>query len=270
MAVDPISIALANTVTARPPGMAAIHFNPAGLSKLPSGKLKASGFAHARLYKTLSTKEDDDFPGFMGTFGNPLSSEYGPDAWAPESQEKGYYRDPLDGQSEHNTSSDLYLPVIGRLHFIAAPTSAQSYRKPGSRWTFVRGVVIPYAGGSSNSSPNPGDPNQYTSEELHFYRINYLSPGAAYRVSDTFSVGVTAAAGMTLFGMKRQVRSTSHMSALTRILGDATHELEIPILSEETYPPPWYGGGIHPFRPVAQLELEMQDYFSPSYNIKIL
>jgi long-subunit fatty acid transport protein len=270
MAIDPVSIALANTVTARPPGMASVHFNPAGLSKLPDGKLKASGFAHARLYKTLSTKEDDAFIGFMNTFGNPDVDDYGPFGWEPENKTKGYYTDPLDGQSEHNTSTDLFIPVVGRLHFIAAPTSAQSYRKPGSRWTFARAVAIPFSGGMSNTSPNPGDPNQFNSEHLHFYRINYLSPGVSYRVSDTFSIGLTAAAGMTLFGLERQVRSTSHMTALTRVLGDATRDLEIPVISEQTLPPPWFGGGIHPFRPVAKLEVEMQDYFSPSYNIGIL
>lgn len=270
MAIDPVSIALANTVTARPPGMASVHFNPAGLSKLPAGKLKASGFAHARVYKTLTTREDDDFMGFMNVFGNPNAPEYGPTGWEPENQVKGYYTDPLDGQSETNTSSDLFFPVVGRLHFIAAPTSAQSYRKPGSRWTFARAVAIPFSGGMSNTSPNPGDPNRYNSTHLHFYRINYLSPGAAYRVSDTLSIGLTAAAGMTLFGLERDVRSTSHMTALTRVLGDATRDLEIPVISEQTLPPPWFGGGIHPFRPVAHLEVEMQDYFSPSYNIGLL
>jgi len=270
MAIDPVSIALANTVTARPPGMASVHFNPAGLSKLPDGKLKASGFAHARVYKTLSTKADPNFTGFMSLFGNPDSPKYGPDGWEPENQEYGYYRDPLDGQSEHNTSEDLFFPVIGRLHFIAAPTSAQSYRRPGSRWTFARAVAIPFSGGMSNTSPNPGDPNRYTSTHLHMYRINYLSPGAAYRVSDTFSIGVTAAAGMTLFGLERDIRSASHMTALTRLLGDATRDLNIPVLSQQTLPPPWFGGGIHPYYPMMHLEVEMQDYFSPSYNVGIL
>ena len=105
MAVDPVSIALANTVTARPPGMAAVHFNPAGLSKLPPGKLKASGFSHVRLYRTLSTKEDDNFKGFMDTWGNPDSPDYGPFGWEPHNQEKGYYKDPLDGQSAQGIES---------------------------------------------------------------------------------------------------------------------------------------------------------------------
>ncbi len=270
MAIDPISIALANTVTARPPGIASLHFNPAGLSKIPAGKMKSVGFIHARLYRTLSTKEDDDFAGFLNTFGNPDAPDYGPFGWEPENQEKGYYTDPLDGQSETNTSTDLFFPGIGELHFTAAPQIAVSYRKPGSRWTFARAMVIPFSGGFSHSSPNPADPNRYNAQSLHFSRINYLSPGVAYRVSDTFSVGLTAALGMTLFGLERDVRSTSHMTALTRVLGDATRDLEIPVLSEQTLPPPWFGGGIHPFRPIAHLSVELQDYFSPSYNVGIL
>ncbi len=256
MIIDPISVSLGNTVTARPPGVAALHFNPAGLTKLPEGKLKGSGLTVAQTVRKVTTYPDQNFGGFMNTFGPA---------------EKGMRPDPLWGVEGTSTSVDLFIPIKGAIHFspfLALPTSTQAYTKPGSRWSFARGVISPFSGGFSHKQTN--DPNMFFARELYSQRINYLSPGAGYRVSDHFSVGLTVAAGMTNFGVKGFRRSPSHMTALTKILGEATKNLNIPIISQETLPPPWFGGGISPWEPVMEMQVRMNDWFSPSYNIGML
>ncbi len=274
MAVDPVSIALGNTVTARPPGIASIHFNPAGLTKLPEGKLKGSGLLVVQTIRKVTTYPDSDFDGFMNTYGP------GP----------GQEPDPLWGVEGKSTSTDLFLPIKGPIHFspvMAMPQSAQAYTKPGSRWSFARGVVSPFSGGFSHKQHRQifmdqfaeggykeywrfGDPNMFFGKEVYHQRINYLAPGAGFKVSDTFSVGISAAAGMTNFGVKGLRRSPSHMTALTRILGKATKDLNIPIISQETFPPPFFGGGINPWVPVMEIQLRMNDWFSPTYNFGML
>lgn len=259
MAVDPVSVALSNTVTARPPGIAAVHFNPAGLKNLPDGKVKYQGFAAAFLRKKFWVSEDPDFEGFMNSFGPGRIGQNGEDD-----------SDPWNGSSDVNTSTNIHLPLIGTLTWLALPTSGNAYRKPGSKWTFARGVVLPFSSALSYSLHPLQNPSRFAFRRVHLQRLNYLSPGVSYQVNDTLSVGVTVAAGMTLMGLDKANRSPSHMTALTKILGRATENLNIPVISQETLPPPWFGGGISPWEDAAQLELELYDYFSPSYNIGIL
>ncbi len=45
--IDPEAISLANTVTARPPGIASIHYNPAGLSLIGDGDFITQGLMAA-------------------------------------------------------------------------------------------------------------------------------------------------------------------------------------------------------------------------------
>ncbi|VFU11485.1 Outer membrane protein transport protein (OMPP1/FadL/TodX) (fragment) [anaerobic digester metagenome] len=60
------------------------------------------------------------------------------------------------------------------------------------------------------------------------------------------------------------------MVALTGALGEATEGLEIPVISELTLPPPWFGGGMAPYDKAAELELLVEDYFTTSYNLGFL
>jgi len=60
------------------------------------------------------------------------------------------------------------------------------------------------------------------------------------------------------------------MVALTGALGDATKDLEIPILSELTFPPPWFNGGMTPYARYGELSVLVEDYFTTSYNLGFL
>jgi len=252
MAMGATSIALANTVTADPPGTNSLWFNPAGLTKMPDGKVLENGFAHVRVYRDTTTRSDPTFEGFMNTFG--------PQAEDPAD------RDPLDGLSGGQTSTDMYLPPF-TMHFIALPTSGISYRKPGSRWTFANKMMVPYAG---SGSTNKKDPMWWNAESTGLTNFRYVNPGFGYRINDQLSVGVTASAGFTIMKLKKHVRSPSHMTALTKVLGRATKNFNIPIWSQENVGGPFFGGGISPYEEVMQLDLKINDYFSPAYNIGIL
>ncbi|MFO7558530.1 MAG: outer membrane protein transport protein, partial [Desulfobacterales bacterium] len=165
------------------------------------------------------------------------------------------------------TSTDLFVPGIGQLHFVAAPTSGISYRKPGSRWTFANKMLTPFMGAGSTDSK---DPMWWNAEYYWLQNMRYINPGFAYRINDQLSVGMTASAGMTLFGIKKHVRSPSHMTALTKVLGRATKDFQIPIWSQENVGGPFFGGGISPYEEVMRLDMRLNDYFSPAYNLGIL
>lgn len=247
LAIDTVAISLANTVTARPPGHMSIHYNPAGLSQLPDGKYLSNGLTIPIIEKTSCFKQDPDFEGFLG----------------------GYKDDPLDGKCGTSTSGRMYLPFYNdTIDFLFAPTLGLSYRKPGSKWTFAVGQYAPFAVGLVHG--DSGDPSVFGGKSVYQQHLVYIAPAVSFQITPTLSVGLTVGLGQTAMGAEVDMRSPNDMVALTRVLGEATEGLEIPILSELTLPPPWFGGGVGPYDQVGALDLRMRDDFSPNYNVGLL
>lgn len=247
LAIDTVAISLANTVTARPPGHASIHYNPAGLSQLPDGKYFSNGLTIPIIEKTSCFKQDPDFEGFLG----------------------GYKDDPVDGKCGTSSSGRMYLPFYNdTIDFLLAPTLGLSYRKPGSKWTFAVGQYAPFAVGLVHG--DDGDPSVYGGKSVYQQHLVYIAPAVSFQMTPTFSVGLTVGLGQTAMGAEVDMRAPNDMVALTEVLGEATAGLEIPILSELTLPPPWFGGGVGPYDQVASLDMNLRDDFSPNYNVGLL
>jgi len=247
MAIDAKAIALCNTVTADPPGILAIHYNPAGLTLMPEGKYVTTG-ATIPIVKISSRYDaDPDFEGFLG----------------------GYNNDPLAGTEGTNTSGQMYVPIVnGEMDFLVSPVLGMSYRKPKSRWTFALGNYTPFAVGFAHDDAL--DPVRYGARHAYAQHFVYMAPSVSYQLTDTLSLGMTVGVGQTAVGVGLDMRSPNDLVTLTRVLGDATEDLEIPVLSELTFPPPWFGGGLGPYDHLASLELATRDDFSPNYNIGLL
>ncbi|MDA3897068.1 MAG: outer membrane protein transport protein [Desulfobacteraceae bacterium] len=252
LAICAKSIALANACTADPPGISSIHFNPAGLSQLPEGKRFEQGFLLPWISNTWKYDADPDFPGFFGQ-------------WGPQ---EGQEHDPVAGTKDTNSSGSMYLPIYDdSINFLAGPSLGLSYRKPGSKWTFAYGNYAPYAGGMNYKSDSPANYGVRTEYVQH---LIYAMLATSYQISDTLSVGVATGAGQTAMGIRLNMRSPNELVALTRVLGDATKDLDIPILSQLTLPAPWFGGGIGPYDQVATFDFQARDDFSTNYNIGLL
>lgn len=247
MAIDARAIALANTVTADPPGISAIHYNPAGLSLLPEGKYFSSGMTVPIIKITSAYDADPDFEGFFGDYDD----------------------DPLNGTEGTNSSGRMYLPIINQeADFLVAPMMGLSYRPAKSRWAFGVGNYVPFGVGFSHADAS--DPVRYGAKYAYMQHLVYLAPAVSYKLSDKLSAGLTVGVGQTAVGVGLDMRSPNDLVSLTRVLGDATEELEIPVLSELTMPPPWFGGGIGPYDQVASLQMAVRDDFSPNYNVGLL
>ena len=252
MAIDAKAISMANTCTADPPGLMSIHYNPAGLSNLPEGQVFGQGLTLPWLSVTRKFNADPKFEGFFGQ-------------WGPQ---EGQIHDPVDGTSDTNSSGMMYIPILNKTaNFLIGPTMGVSYRKPASRWTFAVGNYAPFAGGFNHSSDSPC---AWDARALTLQHLIYASPAASYKLTPDLSVGMSVGMGQTALRMHMNMRSPNELVALTKVLGDATEKLEIPILSELTLPPPWFGGGIGPYDRVASLEIQARDDFSPNYNLGML
>jgi long-subunit fatty acid transport protein len=247
LAIDTVAISLANTVTARPPGHMSIHYNPAGLSQLPDGKYFSNGLTIPIIEKTSCFKQDPDFEGFLG----------------------GYKDDPVDGKCGTSSSGRMYIPFYDdTIDFLLAPTLGLSYRKPGSKWTFAVGQYAPFAVGLVHG--DDGDPSVYGGKSVYQQHLVYIAPAVSYQMTPTISVGLTVGLGQTAMGAEVDMRAPNDLVALTEVLGEATEGLEIPILSELTLPPPWFGGGLGPYDQVASFSMDARDDFSPNFNVGFL
>lgn len=252
LAISAKSLALANACTADPPGISSIHYNPAGLSQLPEGKRFEQGFLLPVLQNTWKYKADPDFKGFFGQ-------------WGPQ---EGQIHDPVDGKKDTNSSAVMYLPIYDdKINFLAGPSAGLASKTPGSKWTFAVGNYAPYGGGMNYGADSPAS---YGVRTLYLQHLIYAIPAVSYQISDTLSAGLAVGMGQTAMGVRLNNRAPNELASLTRVLGDATKDLEIPILSELTLPPPWFGGGVGPYDLVATMDFQVRDDFSPNYNLGLL
>ncbi len=259
MAISTRGISLANTCTADPPGLMSMHYNPAGLSALPNGKVFEQGLTLPVILMTKRLEADPDAEPFLNKWGPNIT---GPNAVDPEN------RDPLAG-TEGTTGPLMYLPLYNdTIPFLFGPTMGVSSRNPDSRWTFAIGSYAPFAAGFTHDEPD--DPLRFQAKNVVQQHLLYATPSASYKIDDTLSVGFSVGFGQTATFASMDMRSPSDMIALTKMLGDATQGLEIPIISELTLPSPWFGGGVGPYDKLAQVSLKLRDDFSPSYNLGVL
>ncbi|BBO68040.1 hypothetical protein DSCA_19700 [Desulfosarcina alkanivorans] len=249
LAIDPVAVSLANAVTAHPPGHMAIHYNPGGLSTLPDGKHFSAGASVVPVIEaTSSFIQDPEFPGFMDTYREDIE---------------------VNGKSGTSTSGFMFLPVYDQtIDFLGAPAYALSFRKPGSRWTFAVGGYAPFGIGLTHGDAD--DPSVFGGKSVYHQHLIYFSPALSCQITPDLSVGASVGLGHSSIGAELEMRAPNDMVALTKLLGDVTQGLEIPVLSELTLPPPWFGGGVGPFNRVASLEITVWDNFSPNFNIGLL
>ncbi|GFO56403.1 hypothetical protein GMSM_34100 [Geomonas sp. Red276] len=246
MALDTEAMALGNNVTASPPGIMAIHYNPAGLSLMSEGDFISQGLTIPIIRVTSKFTADPDFKGFAGSFN----------------------QDPLAGTQGTSTSGKMYIPFLGEVNTLIAPSLGFSHRAPGSKWTFAIGQYAPFGVGVNHGDPN--DPARFGGQSVYHQHLIYAAPAVSYQVSDTFSVGASVGLGQTAMGARLDMRSPNDLVAMTRVLGNSTSDLEIPILSELTFPAPWFGGGVSPYDKLATATIRMRDDFTPSYNLGAL
>jgi long-subunit fatty acid transport protein len=263
MAIDARAIALANTVTADPASTLPSHYNPAGLSWVNDGKMLRNSYALPFLKRTGKFTEDEDWEGLLGgTWGpsapsnpeDPLSAHGGPD--------------PLAGKKATNSSGRMYIPFYGPIDFALSSSMSLSTRSKDSKWTFAHANYAPYGGGMTHRDKD--DPLRFKLVSGYKQHLIYTAPSVSYKISDTLSIGLSVGTGQTAMGTEVDSRAPNDLTALQRTLSDATKDLEIPVISQETMPPPWYGGGMGPYEHNVSATLNLRDDFSPSYNLGLL
>lgn len=268
IAIDVKAMSMGHAVVADPPGISAIHFNPAGLAKLDGRRMDLqflgadfsleSEFSAPPGYNVFGFSDDpvvcDDVPGdsvdYCRSFKTTTSTVEGISLYVP------FLNDTVD------------LPP-GPL--IAGPLPAFSIRPAGSKFTFATATYLPLAAGFYRDEDDVGN---YMGERVALERITYLSPSIGYKVNDELFIGASIGMSYQAIALEQDFRAPNELLGFARVLdesicapfeGESNVALDL-ILFGLCRP----DEGLGPFKNLASLDVSMDQRLSPSYNLGIL
>lgn len=249
---NPKALALGNAVTADPPGIDSIHFNPAGLSKITGRQMQVKVLVADMTLEsefgapTLPSQEmKDDFLAVSGPACAGLTAD---ECWG---------EDPVANTSTSNGNPVLMLPFMGltELPIMAFPMGGVAFEDSSNGWTFGTAVYSPEGVGFSRDEDSSG---AYQGYGVGVTRLTYFSPTIAIDVTDELAVG--AGINFSYHGLGIQTLFRAPMTT-TRFLSDLENETINDILGLSV---------IHPYDVVGDLELELEDFLSVGFNFGLL
>jgi long-subunit fatty acid transport protein len=172
IAVDPKAMALGNAVTADPPAVMSIHFNPAGLTRVTAPRTKTDNIMVVK----ISTNEQ-----FRS---------------APDVNIGGFKDDPFSGTGQGQGTHRLYLPGLGLMPWhppiLIAGALGFTWHQEGSPFTFGNASVYPTFAMTLDRNNEPNGPSLFQGRTVVMQRLVLASPSVGYKYSDTLSVGIAA------------------------------------------------------------------------------
>lgn len=268
IAVDVKAMSMAHAVTADPPGIMAIHFNPAGLGKLRGRRmdLQFLGVDFA-LNSEFSAPPDYNVFGFSD---DPVVCADAPNDGAD------FCREFRTGQSSVEGIS-LYIPILNDAvdlppgPLIAGPLPSFAIRPAGSKFTFATATYLPMAAGLYRADDDPGN---FMGKRMALERITYLSPSVGFQASESLYLGASIGLSYQAVLLETDFRAPNELLGFARIIdesicapfkGESNIALDI-ILFGICRP----NEGLGPFKNLASLEVAMDQRLSPSYNLGVL
>lgn len=270
LSVDLRSLSLGNAVTADPPGVNAVHFNPAGLTKIQGLQTEQQ-----IIIANFDIGREFSVPAGYNVFGysdDPLVCDDGPEVNSDLCTD---FKDgPIRGDVEYVS---LYVPILKKMVDlgegmpVAAPTMGIAYNPPGSKATYATAVYAPLMAGFGAESGNPAN---YMGQQVALERITYLSPSVGYQVSDTLSIGGGVGMSYQAMGMKTDLRFPNELIGMLRMIDEVvctpfkensdiiTDILLLGMCNAEE--------GMNPFGKFGQMQLGLEQSLSPSYNLGVL
>ena len=269
LSVDIRSLAMGNAVTADPPGISAIHFNPAALTKIEGLQTDVQG-----ILADFNIEREFSVPAGYNVFGysdDPIVCNDGPEVDADICTD---FKGPVRGDVEYPS---LYVPGLkkmvdlGKGMPVAAPTAGIAYNPPGSKMTFATAMYAPLIAGFGAEDGNPGN---FMGQQVALERITYLSPSMAYQINDQLSIGGSIGMSYQALALKNDLRFPNELIGMLRMIDDVvctpfkensdviTDILLLGMCNAEE--------GMNPFGRFGQLELSAEQSLSPSYNLGVL
>lgn len=267
LSVDIRALSMGNAVTADPPGISAIHYNPAGLTKIEGLQTDVQG-----LLADFNIRREFEAPAGYNVFGYSDDPIICNDVATVGQQICSDFKDYAVSKVDHPS---LYLPVLKKMVNwpeglpLAAPLAGIAYKPPGSKITYASAVYAPLVAGFGSAD---GDPGNFMGQQVALERITYLSPSAAYKVNDNLSVGASVGMSYQAIALKTDLRFPNELIGVLRMIDDVCGPFQengnigglllFGLCNAEE--------GVGPFKSFASMEVALEQTLSPSYNLGLL
>lgn len=251
LTVSPEALSMGNAVTASPPGIFSIHYNPAGLTQFSDGLTN-----HMSILLPPSITSEASFTkpdNYVGTFG--------------------YTDDPIAGQTSKMGQVTAYVPTKGIYRiddkFLPLPLGGLAYRPPGSKFVFANAAYAYVVAGLRKEDDDIA--GSYSARDTVIQRIVFLSPSIAADVSDTLSVGMSVGFNYSAFVVDQAIRANNEALGIARFISERicptlTNAGGLPFI-----PPRCLGDTpLSPFDQLANIKVEATDPFGVSFNMGML
>ena len=249
------ALALGNAVTADPPGIDSIHFNPAGLARL-KGRQSHLKFILAKA----------DVSGKFST--NPVYDDLVSNL--PQNPDGTLVDPDVAANSESGIESfAIYLPGNGitEIPFAAAPLGGISFNPPGSKMTFATAVYAPMMLGVTRADDDPGI---YAGKSFAISRLTFFSPSIGYQVSDTLAVGLSIGFSYVGFGLNTEYRAPNFaVGGLNSILDQFCSD-DLLAASGIDNVVDLCKGAVTPFDSIYNLKVDVEKAVSTTFNVGVL
>lgn len=241
------AISLGNAVTADPPGIDSIHFNPAGLTRL-KGRQSHLKFIVGDISVVGEFTSNPEYDELLATYN---------------------FTDPMANSTSEVKNFALYLPGSGvtEVPVVAAPLGGVSYNPPGSDITFATAAYAPLMLGFTREEEDTG---RFYGTKMGLSRITFLSPSIGWKVNDELSLG--ASIGLSYFGVGLSLDYRAPnvlLGALKGATDDICHGADNGFVFEGI-PIDICGGEVSPFEKMFTLEVELEKNISTTFNIGLL
>lgn len=201
------ALSLGHAVTADPPDIDSIHFNPAGLTRLKGRQFFLKGIVGVFSTEMELGEYGDYTQDVIDYYGARYEDYRDADGNLTHNKrpyEEYVYDEALNSKSKSEGGPTIMLPGgMVDLPIGAGVSGGASYSPPGSRFTFGTNVYAPLMNGFHRSDDDPG---RFAQQRVAFTVITYFSPTVAYEFSDELSVGASVNFNYAGMGMQLPIR----------------------------------------------------------------
>lgn len=246
---NPKALALGNAVTADPPGIDSIHFNPAGLAKIRGRQSQVKLLAAHITYDAKIGARHLDINADPDSNAPTLSESYQNIAGEP------YPDDPIENSKSYTSDPILMLPGSGMTStpVLLVPFGGFAIQDPDHNYVFGSAVYSPQAIGYERDADDPGS---FQGQRLAITRITYLSPSVGFKIGEHFYVGGSVGLSWQGFGIETKIRAPEPTIAFLKQFTEQLNDAGIDQLKS-----------IGPYDTVGTVTVEMEDNLSLSYNL---
>ncbi len=261
---NPKGLALGNAVTADPPGVDSIHFNPAGLTRIKGretnvkllvaqvdltskfGQPTKPDAATKQTYYNVNEKCQLDYP-----ITNP-----GDPAQVSNALDQCWGVDPVAGATTRSGDPIVMIPFVGmqEVPVLAFPLGGMAFESDDAPWVAGSAVYVPEGIGFTREEDGAG---AFQGQAVALTRLTYFSPTLALKLSDNFSAGLGVNFSYQGMYVSTKFRAPTLTLAYLRDLNN---------IAGSPLPPINFG----PYDSAGLLTLEIEDAFSVGYNFGLL